>query len=285
MADNKVIDTHLHLWDTNLHNYPWLNTISLLNKPYLPEDYLKATSGIVIEKAVFVQCECEPLQYFEEVKWVTSLSLKYGFIRGIVAWVPLEKGEDIRYTLELLSKNRLVKGIRRIIQYEEDMEFCLKPDFIKGVQFLDDYGFSFDICISHIQLKNIIKFVSKCPKVSFILDHIGKPDIKNKVMEPWKSDIRELSKMLNVNCKISGLTSEAEHYGWTEADLKPYILYIIDCFGFDRILYGGDWPVVLTASFGYGKWFSALSNIMCDFDSKDLQKFYYKNANRIYNLT
>ena len=39
-------------------------------------------------------------------------------------------------------------------------------------------GLTFDICIHHPQMANTIKLVAQCPDVQFILDHIGKPDIK-----------------------------------------------------------------------------------------------------------
>ena len=43
----------------------------------------------------------------------------------------------------------------------------------------------------------------------------------------------------NVVCKLSGVTTEADHQSWTRDQLRPYIDHVIDCFGPDRILYGG----------------------------------------------
>jgi hypothetical protein len=97
----------------------------------------------------------------------------------MVAWAPLEKGDAVKSELEELRPNSLIKGIRRIIQFEEDIEFCLQPDFMKGVQLLADFNWSFDICIYHPQMTNTMKLVNQCPNVQFTLDHIGKPDIKS----------------------------------------------------------------------------------------------------------
>ena len=103
---------------------------------------------------------------------------------------------------------------------------------MSGVQTLSRYGLSFDICIFHPQLGNAIRLVEQCPHVQFILDHIGKPDIKNQLFDPWKQEIETLAGLPNVHCKISGLVTEADLEAWTPADLQPYIEHVITCFGF-----------------------------------------------------
>ena len=154
--------------------------------------------------------------------------------------------------MEKLAEDTLVKGIRRLIQ-GENVDFCIQPNFINGVKTLARYGLSFDICIFHPQLANAIRLVEQCPNIQFILDHIGKPDIKNQLFEPWKQEIKTLADFPNVYCKISGLVTEADHENWTAADLQPYIEHVIECFGFDRVIYGSDWPVSTLAS-DYPRW-------------------------------
>ena len=283
MIDFPIVDTHVHLWDPSKLRYPWLDDIPLLNKSYLPMDYRTDCRSIDVDKMVFVQCECEPFLYKEEVRWVTELAKEEKGICGIVSWAPLEKGEKVRCDLAELYKNKLVKGIRRIIQYEEDIEFCLNPDFIKGVQVLEEYKFSFDLCIKHTQLPNAIKFVKQCPDVRFVLDHIGKPDIKSNIMEPWATHIRQLAKMNNIYCKISGLVTEADHQKWTQNDLEPYIYHVLDCFGPDRVMFGGDWPVIRQAA-EYSSWFAVLSKVVQGFLYDDLHKLFYANAVDFYRL-
>ena len=193
------------------------------------------------------------------------------------------KGEDSRTFLEELKQYPLIKGVRRIIQFEDDLEFCLQPDFVKGVQILADYNLSFDICISHIQMANTIKLVDQCPDINFILDHIGKPDIKNQVLEPWVTELKTLSEFPNVGCKISGLITEADHEKWTKADLKPYIEHVINCFGFDRVLYGGDWLVVTLAG-EYTQWIEALEWVLNSCSLDELKKLFHNNAIRVYKI-
>src|SRR5204863_6819306 len=158
-------------------------------------------------------------------------------------WAPLEYGEQARAYLDaLVALDARIKGVRRILQSEE-LTFCLQPDFIKGVQLLPGYGLSFDICINYLQLTSVIELVRRCPDTAFILDHIGKPDIKGHTLDPWREQIAELASYPNVTCKVSGLVTEADHQHWTPDNLAPYISHVLNVFGEDRVVFGGDWPV------------------------------------------
>ncbi len=283
MWSKPVVDSHVHLINPELLNYCWKDNNPLFHKLYLLQDYKKACGNIKIEKIVFVEVFREPSQYLKEVEWITRLAKYEPRIKGIVAWAPLEDREKARIALGKLSKNLLVKGVRRIIQHEKDIEFCLRPDFIKGVQILTDYNFSFDICVFPRHLENTVKFVNQCPEVRFVLDHMGKPDIKNQMFDPWRKWIKELSQAPDLYCKVSGIVTEADPKHWKEDDLKPYLYYVLECFGFDRVMYGGDWPFVLTAS-KYKRWFEAISFLVDEFSDAELNKLFYKNAMDFYSL-
>lgn len=283
MIPFPIVDTHVHLWDPSNLRYPWLDGNALLNKPYLLADYKRACGPVQVEKMVFLQCECDFSQFQQEADWVTKLAQQDPRIKGIVPWAPLEKGDEARPALAKLAENPLIKGVRRIIQFEPDIEFCLQPNFVKGVQALTDYNFSFDICIFHPQLANTIKLVQQCPNVKFILDHIGKPDIKNHLLDPWRAEIKQLASLPNVWCKVSGLVTEADHEHWTEDDLKPYIDHVIDAFGFDRVMYGGDWPVAYQAT-EYPHWVETLEWAVSGCSEGELRQLFHENALGFYRL-
>lgn len=282
MPNFPIVDTHVHLWDPTLLRYPWLGDNELLNVPHLVDDFRKACGPVDVERIVFVQCECVPEQCVDEAKWVSSLSKKDPRIQGIVAQASLESGEAIRPTLKALAANPQVKGVRRLLQ-PESVDFCLQPDFIRGTQLLPEYGLSFDICIFHRHLANILKFVQQCPEVSFILDHIGKPDIKEQVFEPWKTELKALAAFPNVSVKMSGLVTEADLEHWKQDDLKPYIDQVIDCFGVDRVIYGGDWPVSRLAC-DYPRWVEALDWAIQSLSETDKRKLFHDNAITFYRL-
>ena len=283
MADFPIVDTHIHLWDPSVLRYPWLEEVPFLNKPYLLADYRNACGEINVETMIFVQCDTHPDDNLKEAEWVTSLSKEDPRIRGIVAGAPLEAGDGVKPLLEQLADIPLVKGIRRLIQ-SESLEFCVQPDFISGVQSLEKFGLIFDICIYHPHLANTIQFVKQCPNVQFILDHIGKPNIKDQLFEPWKREIKELSEFPNVFCKVSGLVTEADFERWTAADLKPYIDHVIECFGFDRVIYGSDWPVAAQAT-EYSRWVDTLERAVSGCSDDELSRLFRDNALQFYRVS
>ncbi len=282
MEKFPIVDTHVHLWHPKQLRYPWLAEVPTLNRAYLLKDYIAAYGALEIESIVFVQCDTHPDDGLKETAWVTSLAAVDPRIQGIVAWAPLEEGAQVAPFVEKLAENRLVKGIRRLIQ-SESVDFCVQPNFVSGVKTLSRYGLSFDLCIFHPQLANAIRLVEQCPHVQFILDHIGKPDIKNQLFAPWKQEIETLAGFPNVHCKISGLVTEADLETWTPADLQPYIEHIITSFGFDRVIYGSDWPVSTQAS-DYPRWVQTLKDAVSGCTSEELRNLFRDNAIKFYKL-
>ncbi|MHB1295808.1 MAG: amidohydrolase family protein [Anaerolineae bacterium] len=278
-----LVDTHLHVWDPTRLRYPWLDDIPLLNRSYLPADYDAACGDVQVAQMVFVQAEADFALFREETAWVTALARQDPRLAGIVSWAPLEHGDAVRGVLERLAQNPLVKGIRRIIQFEADPAFCLRPDFVRGVQALPDYGLSFDLCINHHQMANTIALVQQCPQVQFVLDHIGKPDIRGQLFSPWKEELHTLAGFPNVWCKVSGLVTEADHEHWQLADLQPYLDHVLACFGFGRVMFGGDFPVVLQAA-TLPRWIETLDGALAGCSAEELGRLYRDNARAFYRL-
>ena len=150
-------------------------------------------------------------QHLEEARWVQELARRNPRLTGMVAALPLEQGRRAEPALEELCSHGALRGIRRIIQTQSDSDFCIRPDFIDGLKMLPSRNPVFDICIFHFQLPNVIKMVRQCPDVQFVLDHIAKPGIKAGILDPWRANLRELAEMPNVVCKISGVSTEADH--------------------------------------------------------------------------
>ena len=278
-----IVDTHLHIWDLSRLSYPWLASVPKLNRNHLIEDYRLACGPVQVAKMVFVQCECDFAQFQQEADWVTEVARQDPRIRGIVPWAPLEKGDAVEADLARLAANPLIKGIRRIIQFETDPAFCLQPVFVRGVLRLARHGLSFDLCINHRQLANTIKLVRQCPDVRFVLDHIGKPDIKGGLLDPWRTELRELAALPNVWCKVSGLVTEADFERWQPADLRPYLDHVLDCFGFDRVMFGGDWPVSTQAS-DYPRWVQVLDEALAGTSADQQHRLYVRNAEQFYRI-
>ena len=282
--DIPIIDTHVHIWDPSSISYSWLADVPKINKPHLPADYRQATAGQDVEKLIFVQCEADFHQYRQEVQWVTQQLADEPRFKAMVPWAPLEKGDGASEELAQLARNPLVRGVRRIIQFEPDVEFCLQPQFVRGVQLLAEFDLHFEICIKgDEQFLNTLKLVDRCPHVQFILNHIGKPFIKEKTVEPWATYIQELASMPHTWCKMSGLINEADWQTWTPDDLRPYIDRVLESFGPGRVMFGGDWPVCTLAG-TYRRWIDTLWDALGDRPPQDRHQIFYANAAKFYHV-
>ena len=278
----KVIDSHVHFWEPEYLRYAWFDDLPPLNRAYRPEHVPAQGTSWKVDALVFVQADCAAGQGLLEVDWVTSLGAGDPRIRGIVAFAPLEKGRGARPILEELSQRPLVKGVRRLIQ-SEPPGFSVQPDFVLGVQLLAEYDLSFDLCIRHFQMPEVVRLVRQCPGVSFVLDHVGKPDIKRGLRDPWRKDLAELASLPNVRCKLSGLVTEADRQRWKTADLEPYIDHVLQVFGPDRVMYGSDFPVVTLAA-TYPQWAETLLEATQSLSHTEREKLFYQNAAEFYRL-
>ncbi|TCD11874.1 amidohydrolase family protein [Oricola cellulosilytica] len=283
MPDFPIIDTHLHIWNTDALDYPWLEEAPKINRSFLLEDFDAATAGVDVEAMVFLQCEAHPSQAYDEAAWVASEARRDPRIRAMVPWAPVEKGKAVANELEGLGEFDILRGVRRIIQFEPDLEFCLRPDFIEGVHTVGQFGLTFDICIDYRQMANAILFARQCPDVAMVLDHIGKPNIKDGEIEPWASQMHELAKLPNVWCKLSGVATEADHESWTREDLNPFISTAVEAFGFERLMFGGDWPVS-TQAIAYPQWIETIEWAIAGLSDSDARKLFRDNAKGFYRI-
>lgn len=276
-----IVDAHLHLWDLQRMQYPWLDEVPAIRKSFLSADYREATKGMSIEKMVFVQAECLPGQFLEEVRFVTEQAQQDNRIQGIVAYAPVEEGKQVCAALDALKQFTLVKGVRRM--YDETPALCCSPGFLEGVRLLPQYGFSFDLSVQPHAIPHTIEMIAACPETQFILDHLGKPRIAAGALDEYKRNIAKLAAFPNVAAKLSGLVTAADHQHWQPKDLAPYIRYAVDCFGEDRLLFGSDWPVVLLAG-TCRQWLDALQDGLKYYSTAALEKIFHVNAMKIYRL-
>jgi L-fuconolactonase len=283
MPQFTIVDSHVHLWDPSRFRMSWLDGSPEIDRPMGLAEYRSHTAGVDVGGMVYLQVEVEPAYGLMEARWAVERANEEPRLGAIVAWAPLEFGEQARaYLDELVAIDRRIKGVRRLIQ-GESLDFALQPRFVRGVQLLADYGLTFDICLKHPQLAGAVELVRRCPSVQFILDHIGKPDIAAGLLDPWRAQIGEMASLPNVICKISGLVTEADHTRWTAEDLRPYVEHVLERFGEDRVAFGGDWPVVLLAS-PWRRWVDTLDQLTSGLSDDAKRKLWAANARRFYRM-
>lgn len=283
MPDFPIVDSHVHLFDVNHLRYDWLTSAPKINKSHTLVDYNQACGSVVVDKIVFAEVDVAEGLHIAEAEWVEGLSQEDNQICGSVAHAPLTKGDAVKSDIEDLKAFKTVKGIRHLMQNQMDQGYCLEPDFIAALNLLPLYDLSFDLCVKHWGLTFAIELAKRCPNVQFVLDHIGKPGIKHGLFEPWRQQMKELAQYPNVTCKISGVITEADHQSWTADEIKPYVSHTLDCFGFNRSMFGSDWPVsVLTHD--YPDWIQLLDDVLTGCSVDEQKDFYRNTAIRAYQL-
>jgi L-fuconolactonase len=176
-----------------------------------------------------------------------------------------------------------MKGFRHILQGETQRDFMLRPTFKKGISLLKRHNFTYDILIFPDQLQFSYEFVKAFPEQPFVLDHIGKPYIKDGKIDGWKNDIQRLASCRNVFCKVSGMVTETNWCTWKNGDFFPYLDVVTEAFGTERIMFGSDWPVCLVAA-EYGDVVSIVNQYYGAFSQDEQEDIFGGNAIRFYNL-
>jgi L-fuconolactonase len=284
MPEFPIVDAHVHLYDPAVIGFPWMEKVPKLNRPHLPEDFDRLTAGVAVEAMVFVEVDAAPGRHLDEARWVADLARRESRLRGMVASIPVEKGSAASADLDVYAELPIARGVRRLIErHAGEPGWCLQPGFIEGVKLLPRYDFTFDLCLFHPQLAEVTELCRRCPEVRFVIDHIAKPGIRAGLTEPWRSQMREIARLPNVACKISGVVTEADHDTWHEAEVAPYVAHAIDCFGFDRVMFGGDWPVSELAT-TYRRWVDLVDSVVAGASEGERRRLYRDNAIAFYRL-
>lgn len=273
------IDSHHHFWKYDPAEYDWIDkSMKVIRKDFLPGNLKSTIQKAGVDGVISVQAR----QSVEETDWLIGLAHQNDFIKGVVGWVPLIQ-HDIEDLLEIYADEKILKGVRHVIQGENDPQFMFRKDFNHGISLLKKHSLVYDILIVERQIPDAISFVDQHPDQVFVLDHIAKPLIHLNKMAPWKENIQKLARHENVNCKISGMVTEADYQNWTPSQLQPYFEVIMEAFGPNRLLFGSDWPVCLVAT-TYKNWVDVVQNSISSLSETEQIKIMGGNAVRIYQI-
>lgn len=274
-----IIDSHVHFWQFDPVRDNWItDEMSLLKNDFMPEDLLPELSSNHIDGCVAVQAD----QSYTETGFLLMLAEKDPFIKGVVGWVDL-RAKNITEKLEYYSSFEKFKGVRHIVQAEPQDDFLLRDDFRKGIAKLQQFGLTYDLLIYPRHLSYAAELVSLYPDQRFVVDHIAKPDIKEKELLNWEKGIRRIAQYPNVYCKLSGMFTEADWKHWKADDFVPYMDVVLNAFGTDRVMFGSDWPVCLLAV-SYQQSLDVLQQYIKQLSAEEKAKVIGLNTQNFYRL-
>lgn len=273
----RIIDTHLHLIYLDKFSYPWLSNVPPINRQWDAPSYFAEAEKLGIEAALHMEVNVPPQEAEDETAFVLTLDPR---VVGAISGAYPEQ-VDFPTHLERMQREPRIRGVRRLLQSDPD-DLSSGEVFRGNVRRLAAAGLSFDLCVQSKQLDIARALAAACPDVQFVLDHCGNPLIASGDISAWRRDLKALAELPNVAGKISGIVNHAPA-GWTAQTLRPVVEHMIDSFGWDRVVWGSDRPV-LTVNGSLTQWVEAVQTIVAGAGADEQAKLFSRNAERIYRL-
>ncbi len=296
-TDPPIIDTHQHLWDLSKLSLPWVKSSPILNRSFLLSDYLQATAGLGVVKAIYMEVAVEASQKAAEADYIIGLCSQPNCLTRAAVIGAQVASEGFRDYIRRYKGNQYIKGVREILRTAPGQkQVQISEALVAGVRLLGELGMSFDLCLPVKDLAQGAKLVDQCPGTRFILDHCGNADPKafrrpgspateaaTHDPDQWRRDIAALANRKNIVCKISGIISRADRDHWTGDDLAPIVNHCLESFGPDRVMFAGDWPVCMRVA-TLRQWITVLRQIVAPRSAVDRKKLFHDNAAQFYGV-
>jgi len=268
-----IVDAHHHLWDVT-RGYPWLDDLPAINRTFTTTDLRDAIAPTDVRRTILVEAgRCDRA----EVTEFLTLARGTPEIAGVVGWCDLAAPD--------LPQDSLLVGARSQIQAETDRGYLAREDVRRGLRTIADRGLTYDLVVRVDQLRACAGAAAATPSLTFVLDHLGKPSIRDGAvgLASWRRSVTPLAELPNVYAKLSGLVTEASWNAWRPWDLHPFIDTAIDLFGPQRLMFGSDWPVCLLAA-SYEQVFDAISDNLATLSAAEREEIFSGTAIRAYRL-
>ncbi len=276
-----VIDSHQHFWQRSQpFEYAWLDTPdkSAIKRDHMPADLEPLLRAAGVDRTVCVQTQ----HNLEENRWALRLAEQCPFIAGVVGWVDLASPDCERQLAEFKDHPKFV-GIRHVTQDEPDEDFVVRPEIIRGLRVLEKHGVPFDLLLYVKHLHHVPALARQLPDLPMVIDHLAKPNIRERQLDEWLPHFRAAGQFPNVFCKLSGMITEADWREWKADDLKPYVQSALEIFGPNRCMFGSDWPVCNLAG-SYGEVKQALVDASGHLAEAERDAIFGGTAQRFYGL-
>ena len=279
------IDAHQHFWLPDRIEVEWMKNLRgeaarRLVRPVLPEELAPILAHHGFERTVLVQVATND----HEADFLFELVQAHPFVAGAVVWLDMDR-PDFEAQLERCLGRPEFLGIRPMIENISDPDWVRRPLVRRAFHTLEERNVCFDFLVKHHQLEAVLSVLAECPRLRAVIDHIAKPAIARRELDPWRAQLERVSESAGVYCKLSGMITEADHERWTPADLAPYIEHAVRCFGPARCMFGSDWPVCTLAG-SYERVLDALETTLSQLSlsGDDRARIFGETAREFYRL-
>ena len=291
-----IVDAHHHVWNPELHYYPWLcdeppiafryGDYRSIRRRYLPPDYRADAAPFHIEKSVYVEAEWNPADPVGEMRYIATLRREFGLPTVAVAQAWLD-ADNIGAVLEAQAAFSFVRSVRhkpRTNRSPADGAPGGMTDtrWRNGYALLARNGLFLDLQTPWWHLPEAARLAVDFPDTRIVLNHTGLPaDRSPDGIAGWKRAMAAFAACPNAAVKISGLGVPGQP--WTAAANRDIVRTVIDLFGAQRCMFASNFPVdSLCASFA--TIFGGFREIVGDLSDAERRGLFRDNALRIYSM-
>jgi L-fuconolactonase len=276
-----VIDSHFHLWRRKDAKQSGILAAGYLQRDIGWRAYAEACRGLDMEACVAVQVN-DLVDGRVEADFLSGVARLHPELRAIVAWAQLE-APQVSGQVRELRRLPLVRGVRRGTQHEADPQLAGSDGFVAGAQSLAALDLVCEVCVKSFQLEGVVRLAEAAPQTTIVLDHLGKPDMEGSDQAAWRASVRRLGRLPNVLCKVSVVVHTERDLPLTRALAEPIVSEVVEAFGWDRVMFGSNWPVA-TAVIGYQDWVEMLNQVFSGSPARHLDSLFGETARRVYRI-
>jgi L-fuconolactonase len=212
-------------------------------------------------------------------------------VRGIAPYIELSS-PTLAADLDSQRQSPLCKAVRARFEGHPDREILTRPATLEGLGRVADTGLVFEFLVSSFHLADIPKVYDRVPNLKAIVEHMGKPDVRGgSDWLDWKEQIQRLATETPVQVKLSlggrleDLAELVAHpgRGWDVEKIRPFVQWLVECFGTERLIWGSDWPLILMES-DYKGTLAAMRQALGPISTQDERAIFRTNAIAFYAL-
>jgi L-fuconolactonase len=280
-----TIDAHQHLWTVetgNYGDYQWLDLEALtpIARTFTEVDLEPQLAAAGVDGTVMVQSA----NTVADTASMVAVANRWSRVVGIVGWAPLLEPEAVARTIEAWRTDPLMVGVRHLINDEPDPDWIMQPPALESLGLLADANLTYDVIgVVPRHLEHAITIAEKLPALRLVIDHLGSPPIRDAGWEPWATLMSRAAEHPNVFVKVSGLGTLADWESWRPSDMQPYVDWVVQHFGAERLLFGGDWPVSVLAG-GYSRMRAGTQALLGGLADSDRARVLGGTAIEVYRL-
>ena len=281
------VDAHCHLWEIGLAKNWMTPEWPGMFQTFRPDDIAAVSQPLGVTSAIAIECGLSD----GENEALRQAAAESDYIRGYTPHVDLESA-DLGGKLKMWDSDPKCVGVRMRFEGHPDQAILRRESIVEGLKQVAGHGLVFEYLVRSQHLLDIVRLQEKVPALKAIIEHMAKPDFAGGIdRHDWEVGMGAIANHTNVSCKLS-FSPQGERLpdllanprpGWPVDAMKPFVKFVIDHFGADRVMWGSDYPIALLTS-DYAGTLGTIEQILGPIDATLRRQLFQQNAIDFYGV-